>query len=71
MAKRVYKVVASDGKVRLIETISKVAAIAHVVESSFTASLPTQRELIDLVKSGVEIEEGAVRKPRGRKAAAE
>lgn len=62
MAKRVYKVTGSDGKARLVETISKVAAIAHVVESSYSASVPSQRELIDLVKQGVEIEEGAERK---------
>ena len=67
MAKRIYAV--NDGsKVRLIEAVSKVHAISHVVQSSLSAQVPTQQELIRLIKDGVAIEDAGESK-RGRTAA--
>lgn len=69
MAKRIYAV--NDGsKVRLIEAVSKVHAVSHVVQSSMTAAVPTQQELIALIKQGVAIEDAGER-TRTRKPAAE
>jgi hypothetical protein len=68
MAKRIYAV--NDGsKVRLIEAVSKVHAISHVVQSSLSAAVPSQQELIALIKQGVAIEDAGDSK-RGRRSAA-
>lgn len=67
MAKRIYAV--NDGNTtRLIEAVSKVHAINHVVQSGLKAHVPTQQELITLVKNGVAIEDAGERKRKPKAA---
>jgi hypothetical protein len=68
MAKRIYRV--SDGvSDRLVEAISKAHAISFIVDATFSARVPTQQELINMIKAGRQIEDAGDSK-RSRKAAA-
>lgn len=54
---RVYSVTEkAGGKVRLIEASHPSHALRHVASDTFVVKVPTQRELIDLMKKQVPIE---------------
>lgn len=57
MSNRIYAVRARDtAEVRLVEAPTKQAALRHVSESLFEATVADQHTLIDAVAAGVEVE---------------
>jgi hypothetical protein len=55
-AARIYSVAGKDGKARLIEATHPSHALRHVAADTFTVKVPTQRELVDLLRKGVNVE---------------
>ena len=68
MAKRIYAVESANG-VRLVEAISRAHAIDHVVSDTYEAFIPTQRELLDFVATGLTVEQAEDPTPRAKRAA--
>lgn len=56
-AKRIYKVVnAKDQSVALVEASSPAMARNHCARNQYAVSLPTTREVADLVVAGTKVE---------------
>lgn len=53
---RIYAVADKAGKVRLVEASHPSHALRHVASDTFTVKVPTQRELVDLMKKQTTIE---------------
>lgn len=60
MPSRIFVVLDNDaGTKRLVEAKTKAAAIKHVSGQRFEAERPSDGELVNLVRKGVEIEKAA------------
>jgi hypothetical protein len=55
-AARIYTVAGKDGKTRLIEATHPAHALRHVAADTFTVKVATQRELVDALRRGVNVE---------------
>lgn len=56
MITRMYLVVAKDlGVKKLVEASSQARAVSAVVEPAFTVTIPTQKEVVQLMREGVEV----------------
>lgn len=53
---RLYAVADKTGKIRLVEATHPSHALRHVAADTFTVKVPTQRELVDLLKKQTPIE---------------
>lgn len=53
---RIYTVTNINGEQNLVRTYSTSAAVAHVARGILKASVATPDELIELTKSGIEVE---------------
>jgi hypothetical protein len=57
-ARRVYEVGNSAGlPIRLVKAQSKAQAVSHVVDGTFSAEVPSQDRLIELVTQGCVVED--------------
>jgi len=60
MSKRIYVVLGEHGdKIteRLVSAATAAQAIRHVVSNTYDAKVPSQAKLVELVSSGVKVEE--------------
>jgi hypothetical protein len=54
--KRIYLVATPDGTIRLVNASLRQQALSHVANSMFTVRVASQRDLVDSLQKGVQVE---------------